>query len=134
LTITLAGATPSRRRMLRSLAGGALAAVFGGKAFQAAAQEVGTLGDAVCEGQQVICNTAGAPGFKCAEGCVCARNVSGEKQCVNGLGDTCRNRKRCERNRDCNRAGQVCIRVRGCTGSACATRSRGLCYDRCQVT
>jgi len=133
LTKTLTGATPSRRGVLRGLAGGALAAVFGGRALDASAQFTDA-DDAVCEGQQVICNAAGVPGFTCAEGCVCARNVSGTKQCVNGLGDTCRNRKRCNRNKDCG-SGRVCIRVSGCRGEACTSgRAKGRCFNRCAVT
>ena len=131
LTKSLTGATPSRRRMLRCLAGGALAAVFGGRALQASAQ-VGTADDAVCERRQVICNAAGEPGFECAEGCICARNVNGQKQCVNGLGDTCRNRERCRRNNDCEGEGEVCIQVSGCSGAACE-RGRGRCFTRCRA-
>lgn len=132
LTKALTRATPSRRGMLGGLLGGALTAIFGGRALNAAAQDVGIASDALCEGQQVICNGAGVPGSQCADGCVCARNVNGEKQCVNGLGDTCRNRQRCDRNRDCRDRGQVCIRVSGCTGSECS-RGRGRCFNRCQV-
>lgn len=127
LTRELAG-PQTRRHALRLLAGGTLGAVLARFGLeQASAQDVGTTSDAVCEGRQVICSSAGGPGFDCAEGCVCARNTNGEKQCVNGLRDTCRNRQRCDRNKDCNGDGQVCIRVSGCD---CPGR-RGRCFDRC---
>jgi len=118
----------TRRQALRLLAGGTLGAIFARLGVgQAAAQDLGTTSDAVCEGRQVICSSGGGAGFNCAEGCVCARNTNGEKQCVNGLRDTCRNRQRCDRNRDCNGAGEVCIRVNGCD----CRGNRGRCFERC---
>ena len=132
LTKAMSGVRPSRRAMLRGLAGGALAGVLGGRALGASAQDVTIQGDAICEGREVICSSAGGPGFNCADGCVCARNTNGEKQCVDGLADTCRGRTRCQRNRDCD-DGQVCIRVAGCSGSACQRGRGGRCFDRCQA-
>ncbi len=130
LTKTLTGATPSRRRMLRGLAGGALAAVFGGRALDASAQ-FSPATAAICEGRKPICNEQGKPGFVCAEGCVCAKNRNGEKQCVKALNDTCRNRERCRRNSDCSGDGEVCIDVTGCSGSEC-DGAPGRCFKRCR--
>ena len=132
LTKNLSTAARSRRGVVRGLVGGAVGAILGGVTIKGAVAQVSPAAtDAICEGRDVLCDPEGNPSFVCADGRVCARNVNGDKQCVEALGPTCSRRQRCRVNRDCDR-GQVCIRVSGCTDEGCS-RGRGRCYNRCRA-
>lgn len=48
-------------------------------------------------------------------GCVCAKTVGGDKQCIYLLGVACPMQDDCDSDRDCRR-GEVCIRIAGCCG------------------
>lgn len=120
---------PSRRGVLRGLAGGTLAALFGGIAAQRATAQVDPARtQLVCANQTVLCNRQGSTATRCGgrKACSCALLANGDRRCVfNGRG--CPARSECDKNRDCDR-GEVCIRVAGCcrsdTGAvrACARR------------
>ncbi len=128
LTKALATSTPSRRRMLGGLVGGALAGVFGGVSSVVAGPAEPAVTEPICDNRAVICSQR--PAFACGGNgsCFCAKTITGSKRCVDaGGGITCNNREKCERNRDCA-AGEFCIDVSGCED--CPTR-RGVCFPRC---
>src|SRR5215211_6241488 len=125
LTQALVAAKPSRREALRRLAGGALATVFGGVAFEgASAQRVGI--ELRACGQ--ACTVAGSDcnaGLRCGTGSVKCVAIPASKQPCTGHGDcdldyeTCNNNDvcvntvancvQCHANSDCVEAGTKCI-------------------------
>ncbi len=130
MTKALATSTPSRRRMLGGLVGGALAGVFGGVSSVVAGPAEPAVTEPICDERAVICSPEGEEPFACGgDGdCFCAETISGSRRCVNpGGGVTCNNRRKCERNRDCRR-GEFCINVSGCED---CPRRRGVCFKSC---
>ena len=130
LTKTLATATPSRRRVVRAVLGGALGAAFGGAALKwTAAQDVSIEAtDLICQNEPALCNEERRPAAECGTGCRCARAVNGDKKCVFVGNATCNNRERCRRNRDCA-PGEVCVDIENCRD--CAGRKPGRCFAKC---
>ena len=128
VTKALAASTPSRRRVLGGLMGGALASVFGASKV-VAGPEVNVT-EPICDDRAVICSATGEEPFVCGGrgNCFCAETISGSKRCVNAQGGiTCLNRRRCDRNRDCAK-GEFCINVSECED---CPRRRGVCFASC---
>jgi hypothetical protein len=132
LTKALAGTTPSRRGVLRGLAGGAFAAVFGGTAFGAAAQVGTTEFDLTCrqQGVKFYCNDP-APVTECGPGnlgCRCARGRESGRFCIEQPTGGCPSKsERCRQNSDC-RSNEVCVSIRDCCPD---NPGRGKCVRRC---
>jgi hypothetical protein len=94
LTKALVAAKPSRREALRRLAGGALAAVFGGVALEeVSAQDVGT--EALTCGQFCRSDAECNAGLQCGDA---------SERCV-AIPDS---RKRCNSNGDCTQEFETC--------------------------
>lgn len=121
---------PSRRGVLRGLAAGAVAAVFGGTAARRAAAQVDPARtQLVCANQTTLCNRRGDTATRCGgrQACSCALLANGDRRCVfNSRG--CPKRTECDNNRDCD-AGEVCISVAGCCRSD--TGAVRACVRRC---
>ena len=133
MTKKLVKASASRRGMLRGVVGGTLAAVVGNVALmRAAAQPVSIqASDLICEDERLLCNRSGEPAGRCGENCRCARAVNGDRKCVDLGNATCKNRTRCDSNRECAK-GEVCIDVRDCNDEECDKgRKPGRCFDKC---
>ncbi len=135
LTKALVAAKPSRREALRRLAGGALAAVFGGLTLEGAAAQVGTEAfNLACkqEGAEFFC-TEGTPAnevttCKSADsGYLCARKKGGGAVCVKQPSTGCPSRRnKCGDAGDCA-SGETCILVSSCCGGS----NRGKCVEKC---
>jgi hypothetical protein len=103
----IAGA--SRRRVMRSVVGTALAGVVGLRT----ADE--TLARNRCRHKLAHCSNGGQAGFACSQtnpGCTCARIVGGGKKCVVTAGsfDECATGGKCP-------PGQVCVDFTECFGT-----------------
>ena len=130
MTKALVRTTPSRRGVLRGLAGAAAALGVGVLGRTAVARSVAPADtDLICENEPFLCNREGEPAARCnRDGCRCGRTRNGDIKCVDVSDATCKNRRKCDANRDC-RQGEVCVQVGGC--SDCD--GRGRCFERCRA-
>jgi hypothetical protein len=127
-TQTFTFGPPSRRQALRLLAGGALAAVFGPAVAleEAGAVEVMRT-DKSCAGTPAISNTVCPRPRACRRRfCACARNVGGDKKCIDLRTAHCPTVDECDGDRDCP-SGAVCVKV----GACCGNKRRQACFRQC---
>jgi len=154
LTKVLGAAKPSRREALRRLAGGALAAVFGGLALEgASARRVGI--EARTCGQRCDLDTQCNAGLQCGAATGRCFAIPDSRETCTGNGDcienyeTCNNNGRCintvapsdcdecEKTGDCEGTNKICSNgrciVRECTvNSDCPHPNRQRCRQgRC---
>ena len=123
-------AAPSRRGVVRLLAGAAIAAGTGllSRVPRTAGAQV-TPADAQCEAGPVIdrqrcrVNTC-----RNRADCACARTAEGEKKCVEFLFEEsfCK-RRQCRRDRDCPQ-GELCVEIGGCCEGR---RNQRICVSPC---
>ena len=122
--------TVSRRRALKLLAGGALAALAAGWGIgvkEADAVEVAA-DNLTCADKPAISNRS-CPRFHRCGGknfCTCARTVDGDKKCIDLRTAHCPTIDECDSDRDCG-SGRVCVQV----GACCGNERRNACWRRC---
>ena len=124
------GGAPSRRRVLKGLAGGAAAPVLGLVAGErAAAGSVSVAGaEGFCAGKRAIGNAGRciADGCRGRRSCGCANDAAGTKRCVNLFYARCPGRDECDSNDQCRR-GEVCTQV----GACCDSQRFNICVPLC---
>jgi hypothetical protein len=129
MTQTLAVEMPSRRRALKLLAGGALAALAGWGIGVKEAEGVEALRTArSCVDKPAISNRSCPRFHRCGgkEFCTCARTVDGDKKCIDLRSAHCPTIDECDSDRDCG-SGGVCVE----TGACCGNERRNACFRRC---
>jgi hypothetical protein len=130
MTRALAVEMPSRRRALKLLAGGALAALAAGWGIgvkESDAVEVAR-DNQTCADKPAISNRRCPRVVQCGgeEFCTCARTVDGDKKCIGLRSAHCPNVDECDSDRDCG-SGRVCVQV----GACCGHERRNACFRRC---
>jgi hypothetical protein len=130
MTRALAVEMPSRRRALKLLAGGALAALAAGWGIgvkESDAVEVAR-DNQTCADKPAISNRRCPRVVQCGgeEFCTCARTVDGDKKCIGLRSAHCPNVDECDSDRDCG-SGRVCVQV----GACCGHERRNACWRRC---
>jgi hypothetical protein len=115
---------PSRRRLLRSLASGTLAALGGRVAVEDAAAARNR-----CRGKPDVCKSMTPLQAICGQGgdCVCLTTVGGKKECVQLDDVRCPTRDQCDDSGDCRGKDNLCMVVRACCGGS----PRNVCARRC---
>jgi hypothetical protein len=131
LTKALSAAKPSRREAIRRLAGGALATIFGGVAFEGASAQFST--EARTCGQGCSSNAQCNAGLQCGAGSgECVAKPDSEEKCT-GNGDCPLDYETCNNNGKCvNTVGNCkeCGKNGDCeTGRIC---SNGSCIKECK--
>ena len=129
MTKSLAVEMPSRRRALKLLAAGALAALAGWGMGVKEAEGVEVLRTArTCADKPAISNRRCPRFVQCGgkEFCTCARTVDGDKKCIDLRSAHCPTIDECDSDRDCG-SGRVCVETGGC----CGNERRNACFRRC---
>jgi hypothetical protein len=132
MTRALAVEMPSRRRALKLLAGGALAALAAGWGIgvkESDAVEVAR-DNQTCADKPAISNRRcprNVPRCGGKNFCTCARTVDGDKKCIDLRTAHCPTIDECDSDRDCG-SGRVCVETGGC----CGNERRNACFRRCR--
>ena len=111
---------PSRRRLLRSLASGVLAALGGRVAAEDAAARDR------CRNKPDLCKSMSERSRCAGATCFCLTTVGGKKECVNLANVDCPRRDECDDDEDCRGEDNLCMVVQRCCRSP-----RNVCARRC---